>query len=90
MFFEFKWGRRGFHSREAFERAVNGLINAQAISRKYKGVKGFAFVKTKKGGYKFMILKNALMAKDAGNVIEIIETAKTLKELKEKIENLTK
>jgi len=83
--YKYRWGKKYFKSEEALERAIKGLEKARELSRKYAGVKGFALVKTKDGEIRVMLLKNALMAKEAGTVTEILAEAPNIKELKRKI-----
>ena len=81
----FWWGNRYFRSQEALKRSVKGLQKAIAMSKEFKDVKGWAYVKDKKGDYRVMHLRCARMSQKAGNAV-ILLIADTLKELKRESE----
>jgi len=68
--------------REAQEKAERrktlGLEKAIAISRRYAGVMGTAYIRDERGRERYVTMKDYLMMRDAGRKIELLNKEKSL------------
>lgn len=63
---------------EVERRKKRGLEKAIAISRRYTGITGVAYIRDERGRERWVTMKNYLMMRDAGRKVKLLAQRKTI------------